>query len=395
MIGDSAGCRRVTGCCLAALLLFAAVRAGRAQEGVHGAGTLDALAKKAAAAREAGRLDEALSLYRSGIAAKPDWNEGLWYVGSILYELERHDECRDAFAQLVSRQPAHAGAVGMKGLCEFQIGRHDEALRSLLRARSLGVASTPEVAGVVRYHAGILLTKFGEFEVGYSVLSEFAADGNESAAVIDAFGLNLLRVPALPSEIDAARRPLVQLAGRAASAMAGRRVAAAQPLLDELIAKYPAAPNVHYARGVFRLTESPETALEDFEREIAVTPSHVPARLQIAFELIRRGEAAQARPFAEQAVALDPGHFAARLALGQALLELSDTEGAIAELERAAKLAAGSPQVQFMLARAYARAGRAADADRARAEFTRLDQLARTQRAGAQAVGGIPAAPPK
>ena len=47
-----------------------------------------------------------------------------------------------------------------------------------------------------------------------------------------------------------------------------------------------------------------------------------------------------------------------------------------------------------MLARACARAGRAADAERERAEFTRLDQMVRALRTGLPAVGGIPGAGP-
>jgi predicted Zn-dependent protease len=357
--------------------------------------SFEARATQAAAARDAGKLDEAVALYRALVKEKPAWEEGHWYLGSLLYELDRPKEARTAFAALIARQPEHAGAFGMKGLCEFQIGLHEEALRTLLRSRSLGIAKTPGIATVVRYHAGILLTKFGEFEVGYSVLSELALDGQESPQVIEAFGLNLLRVPVLPSEIDAARRPLVELAGRAAYTMAARQLPIAKPLLDDLVAQYPTTPNVHYARGVFKLTEATESTLDDFKQEIATSPAHVPARLQIAFELIRRGEAAAARPYAEEAVKLEPGHFAARLALGQALVELGETTAAVAELERAVQLAPGSPQTHFMLARAYARAGRTADATRARAEFTRLDQLVRAQRSGAQAVGGIPSAGPR
>ena len=57
-------------------------------------------------------------------------------------------------------------------------------------------------------------------------------------------------------------------------------------------------------------------------------------------------------------------------------------------LELGVKLAPESPGLHFTLARAYQRAGRLDDAARARAEFTRLDRLARTQRSGAQSVGG-------
>jgi hypothetical protein len=45
--------------------------------------------------------------------------------------------------------------------------------------------------------------------------------------------------------------------------------------------------------------------------------------------------------------------------------------------------------MHFALARAYRRAGRDADADRAQAEFIRLDRLVRTSRTGESSVGGI------
>ena len=112
----------------------------------------------------------------------------------------------------------------------------------------------------------------------------------------------------------------------------------------------------------------------------------MPARLQIAFEYLKRGEPAQALPVASEAAKLAPDHFAACLALGQVLLETNDLQRAIPELEKAATLAPGSPQAHFMLARAYTRAGREADAARARAEFTRLDQIVRAMRQGS-AVG--------
>jgi tetratricopeptide (TPR) repeat protein len=354
--------------------------------------TFDAVAAKAATAREAGRLEDALALYRRGVSLKPDWDEGLWYVGSLLYELNRYAEAKPVLTQMLVRVPEHAGAMALRGLCEFHLGQHEDALRDLTRARIAGISQTPGIATVARYHAGILLTRLGEFETGSAVLAEFGPEGNESPQVIEAMGLNLLRLPLLPVEVPPAQRPLVRLAGQAAFAMAARRASAAQSLLDDLVSRYPTTSNVHYARGVFRLTEAGDAAIGDFEEELKVTPNHVLARLQIAFELMRRGDTAAALHYAERAAALDPQHFAARLALGQALFEQGRTNQAIAELEQAVTLAPESPQTHFVLARAYARAGRKADADREREIFTRLDQQARALRSGVHSVGGIPSA---
>jgi Flp pilus assembly protein TadD len=75
--------------------------------------------------------------------------------------------------------------------------------------------------------------------------------------------------------------------------------------------------------------------------------------------------------------------------MGQVLLETGDLEGAVRELEAGVKIAPDSPAMRFALARAYRRAGRVADADREQAKFIELDRLVRTQRTGAQSVGGI------
>ena len=112
----------------------------------------DGLASRAAAARDAGHLEEALVLYRSALSVQSDWAEGRWYVASLLYELNRYAEARDAFSEVLSHEPSHAGALGMKGLCEFQLREYDRALTDLLQATAKGVSRSPEIARVVRYH---------------------------------------------------------------------------------------------------------------------------------------------------------------------------------------------------------------------------------------------------
>ncbi len=352
------------------------------------------LAARAAAARDKGQLEEALRTYREALAAQPEWDEGRWYVASLLYELDRYTEAKDAFSEVLRRAPAHAGALGLKGLCEFELREYDVALTDLLQARKMGVARSQGIATVVRYHAAILLTRAGEFEVANQMLVDFVADGTDTPQVLEALGLTVLRMPILPSDMPATGRERVLLAGRAGYAMAARHAGTALAALDELVTRYPKTPHAHYARGVFFLTEDPDRALEEFRRELAISPTHVPARLQIAFEYLKRGQAAQALPVAIAGAKLAPDHFATHLALGQVLLELNENQRAIPELEKAATIAPGSPQAHFILARAYRRAGRTAEAERERAEFTRLDQIVRATRLGSQAVGGIPSAGP-
>jgi predicted Zn-dependent protease len=146
---------------------------------------------------------------------------------------------------------------------------------------------------------------------------------------------------------------------------------------------------VHYSYGVFLLPDEPDGGLEELRRELEVSPSHVRARLQIAFEYIRRNEHAVGLPFAEEALRFDPQSFAAHNALGRILLEIGDVGRAVQVLETGVKLAPDSPETRYALARAYARAGRKEDAAHERAEFARLNELRRgleeeTQSAGPQ-----------
>lgn len=338
--------------------------------------TFEQLSAAATTARAAGQIDEAIALYRRAVALRPAWDEGQWYLGSLLYERGRAADARQAFGHVLRVHAGHAAAMAMSGLCEFQLGHHEVALRMLLQARQLNIQRTPEIATVVRYHTGILLTRFGEFEAGNQVLVELAVEAPESPQAVEAFGLNLLRMPLLPAEIPADARARVELAGRAGYAMAARQAAQARELLERLVTEYGQTSHVHYAWGVFLLSEDPRRAMEAFRREVAISPSHVPARLQIAFELVKQGDPAGAKPWAEQAATMDPQSYGPRLALGQAHLGLGDIAAAITELEQAVRLAPESPQTHYVLAGAYSRAGRTADAKRERTAFTRLSATA-------------------
>ena len=356
----------------------------------------DRLAREASAAREAGRIEEALGLYDRAVKLRPSWDEGHWYIGTLYYGLDRYAEARDAFRRVIAAQEKKAGTkplsngrvYGMKGLCEFQVKNYEVALADLLKARDLGVDSD-ELLSSVRYHTAIIMTRLEQYEFAMLNLQPFAQKGNDAPTVIEAFGMASLRMPLLPSELPPDRREMVLLAGRGSYYQAARLSGPARPAFEELVGRYPDTANVHYAYGVFLLGEDPDRALEEFKKELKLSPAHSWSMLQIAFEYIKRSDWQAARPWAQQAVDTAPTDFAGRRALGQVLFELGDTPGAIEQLERGVKLAPDSPSLRFVLARAYQKAGRAADADREREEFRKLQQANRSQQYGAQAVGGI------
>ncbi|PYQ01389.1 MAG: hypothetical protein DMF83_25785 [Acidobacteria bacterium] len=354
----------------------------------------DAIVKKAAAAKEAGRYDEAIQYYREALKLKPAWFEGRFFLGTLLHDNDRYEEARDEFRRLVQADPRNGLVLALKGLCEFQLKNYERALQELQAARELGISS-PDVMSVASYNLAVLLNRFEQYELAFEVLRDFAGRNKDTQGVIEAFGLSVLRMPMLPSEMPVDRREMILMAGRAGFHQAkGRATPAGRLAFEELVSRYPNAPNVHYAYGVFLVRDQPEAGLEEFRRELRTSPSHHHAMLQIAYELLKEGKYDEARPYAEQAAQLAPNLFAAHHALGRIQFQTGDVDKAIDSLETARRLAPDSPEVRFSLARAYAKAGRAEEAARERAEFIKLDKARRTARSGPQSVGGEADEPP-
>lgn len=360
---------------------------------LSGAQELERVSRQAAQAREAGKLEEAIRLYRRAVELEPSWLEGWWYLGTLQYDLDRYPEARDAFRRFVALDEEAAPAWALLGLCEFQTREYDRALASLNRAQALGLTGNDQLVYVARYHLALLLTRFEQFEASHSLLLGLAREHFDNPQIVEALGLAVLRQPFLPIELPPDRREMVLLAGRAAAASASLRPEEAEREYRQLVERYPETPHVHYAYGVFLLQGNPEEALRQFRRELEISPAHLPAHLQIAFEYLKQRKPEEGLPYARKAVELDPRSFVARNALGRLYLEAGRIEEAISELETGVKLAPDSPQMHFALAQAYARAGRRQEAEQARAEFLRLNQLVRSQREGPQAVGGIPVEP--
>jgi tetratricopeptide (TPR) repeat protein len=336
--------------------------------------SFEALAARAAKAKEAGRLDEAIRLYRRALTTKPSWLEGRWALATLLYDKDRFREAGDQLEKLAEARPGDGQALSLLGLCRARLGEHQAALDTLMKARALGIPST-EVRSVVSFQTAVLLNRLGDPDGAFEVLRSFAIDADDRPAVIEAFGLITLRLPLLPGEVPEGKREMVLLAGRGGYHMArARRSSLGKMALEELVSRYPAEPNVHYALGMYLLLDEPATAVEEFRRELAVSPDHHVAMIQIALAELRRGRAEEALPIAEKAARLAPNVPAARLAHGRALLAVGRTDAGVREMEDAVRLAPANPRLRFALAQAYSRAGREPDAARERNEFLRLQK---------------------
>jgi len=337
----------------------------------------DDLARRAEAAREAGRLDEARTLYREALRLRPRWAEGLWYLGTLAYDGDRFVECRDTFRRLLAVQPKAAAAWALRGLCEFHLKEYEAARRHLESALASGPLETEAMARVVAFHRALLAIRGSAFDLAIAPLTELLRTQAETPEVVEACGLVLLRRAVLPADVPSSERELVVTAGRAYCAHLARDTAKARERFAVLLERYPRERHVHYGWGLSLAQQGSPEAMTEFRREIELHPDHELAYVELAFNLLTRGQAEEALAAAREAARLAPGLFAARLVLGRALVATGDVGSGVAELEAAATLAPDIPEVHLALARAYAQAGRKADADRANDTFRKLDSLRR------------------
>lgn len=338
-----------------------------------GTSTFDNIAKQAESAAHANRVDDAIRLYTQALRIKPSWEEGWWNVGMLNYQLDRYVEGRDAFRHLTVTNPNVAVGWAMLGLCEFETKQYTESLQHLERANTLGLGQSENISDVTTYHLGMLLTRYEHYEQALKVLAQFSQHGKDLPDYVQAMGIAALRKPLLPAEVPPTDHELVMDVGRAMFDATALRMSEAQSEFKRLIEKYPKESNIHYLFGTFLLYSDADQALEQFKQELAITPNHVPTLVTMAGEYAQRQDFKTGLPYAERAVEASRDSFAAHAALGRILMEGGiNLQQGTKELETAARLEPGSPQVHFFLAAAYSKAGRKEDAAREREEFLKL-----------------------
>lgn len=350
--------------------------------------SFEKLAEQAQAAMDADQIPEAIRLYGRATTLKPNWSEGWWHLGTLFFDAGRFNDARDAFAHFVSVERKQPGpGFAMLGLVEFQLKDYPKALAALEHGKQLGLGRDQAFINSVLFYDGILNALLGNPEIALQRLTlaanEIAAAHPEAPKdavfadlkLLDAFGVAALRIPKLPSDLDDAQVPLVRQAGRAQALIALQDYVAAEPEFKQMLALYPNEPGVHYMYGVFLLKEDPWLAIDEFRREIEVSPNHAVARIQLALEFIRTADYEQSEKYAREAVALAPQNFAAHVAYGRLWLALGNTDSALEELRTAVKLAPGSPHAHLALSRALYKAGQKTEAAREQAEYERLRAL--------------------
>lgn len=364
-------------------------QSSNAQSATSESQAFEKLAQRADEARAGNRSDDAISLYRRALALNPKWAEGWWSLGTLQYDGDRYAEAELAFEKVVALDSKQGTARAMLGLCEFELGQSEKALKDIEASKNLGVLEDEQLRDVVTYHEAVLLQRVGHFEAAKEALSSLCRNGMRSSELADAFGLVALRMrDAAPPNPATEAGQVVELVGRAACLTGAKEYDAAKSEFQMVIVRAPNFPLVHYAFGSALIdARDLPGAVKEFDKEIADHPKEVLPRLRIAAAEYKV-DSATGLKYAEEVVELEPALPLGHYLLGLLLLDTGSYERAVGELEIARKAFPAEGRIDLSLATAYAHVGRSQDAARARAEFARKKQTEQEASEGAIDIAG-------
>jgi tetratricopeptide (TPR) repeat protein len=336
--------------------------------------SFEQVSRAAQQARDENRDDDAIRLFQQGLKLKPEWIEGLWYLGTLFYEKERFSETRGLLRQFVAQNPKYGPGWAVLGLSEYQTREYARALEHLQRSLSLGLGDRKQLADSVFFHVAVLLTRFEQFHDSLELLWQMRGAGQAENLLEEPAGLAALGYALLPKEVPAPRRELARLSGAGTFALLDQRREDAEKLFGTMAEKYPLEPGVHYQYGALLLNDRPESGIQELQKELEISPSHIPARLRIAEYYLTQSQPEKAQPYLDEVIKLDAKNASAHMLMGEMLASKGDGPGAIRELELARDQAPQRARIRWDLLRAYTAAGRREDANREKAEIEKLSQ---------------------
>jgi tetratricopeptide (TPR) repeat protein len=338
------------------------------------------LSKQADEARDADRLDEAAALYTRALALQPKWVQGWWSLATIEYDRDHYAKAAVDFEKVIALDSSNGTAHAMLGLCQFELGKDDPALKNLLAAERLGVTKDERLRNVALYHMGILQLRAKKFGDAKETLGHLAVDRVRTKELTTGLGLAALLLT--PKESPPEGTPgadVIERAGEAEVLLDSNEFDQAKQKYAQLTTEFPDYPNLHFAFGRLLLeTHDTDQAIEEFQRELQRDPKNVNSMLEIA-AVLRMTDAQGALKYAIEAANLAPQLPFAHYLLGLLRFDTGDPAAAIPELEIAQKAFPQEAEVYFSLGNAYGRVGRKADAAKARGEFARLKAEAAKQ----------------
>lgn len=319
--------------------------------------------------------EDAIRLCRQGLTLHPEWDDGLWYLGTIFYAQESYREARDQLRHYLARNPQKGTGWALVGMSDYKLREYAHAGEDLQRALALGFQGRQDIAGPAYYYSALLFTRESRFDESAAYLYHLRRGdaGLHVEATLDVpMGLNALRYAMLPEELPPDRVDLARQVGTAVFARYEERRDEARTILSRLVKEYPDEEGVHFQYGLILLEDRAAEGVDEMKRALELSPSDPEPRLSLAQYYLDRNQFDQAGVYADAITASDPASMPAHLLKGQIAEASGQASTAITEFETARKLAPTNNRVLWDLARAYNKAGRKAEAAEVVKELEKL-----------------------
>ena len=300
---------------------------------------------RAAAAHRAGRLGEALAIYRRILAAEPENAEALALAGLLQLQAGNIQAARGLLTRALAIRPDHAMARLNLGNVHRAEGRLDEAatqfeMAAALDARMAGACNN---LGLVRHAQGRLDDAARAFEAALGIAPGFAD-------ALNSLGLVRRDQGDLEAAVAAFRRAVDHAPG----------------LIDA---------RVNLA-GALRETGEAQAAVAAYREALALAPGRIEITVALAGALGEAGDAKAAVATLRDAVRAHPDEPRLLVELGNALQSAGRGDDAVDTYRQALAHDPDNPDIHYDLALAHLGRGRH---DEARAAF---HQVLRRERGG-------------
>ncbi len=297
---------------------------------------VDAMANLGAVFLRTGQPDQAAARFRQALALRPEMPQLGFFLGLALYEAGRFDEAHQALVAFLKRVPGDARGLHLNGLCLLKLDRLDEGIRLLEES----LAKAPDNRAAKTTLATALVS------VGELSRAEELVSGSEGPEV------QLVRGMVLNAKGRYREAETALLAARQAN---------------------PRLPSLNNQLGyTLMLLGDYPGAIRAFEAELAISPKDFNAGANLGWILVKDREFDRAEALLAGALKARPSNAGVLYLLGQVWSSKGETARAVEALERVVAQKPSFRAAHVLLARGYAKLGRAADAGRVQAAIRKL-----------------------
>jgi tetratricopeptide (TPR) repeat protein/glycosyltransferase involved in cell wall biosynthesis len=266
---------------------------------------------------------------------------GILSVAIQHHEAGRLPQAEEIYRQILHTHPDHPEALHLSGLAAFQVGKHDEAVRSMGKA----IAINPRAP---RFHnnLGLALRAQGRLDEAVASLRRAVALEPDYAEAHNNLGVAFGDQGKLDEALASFRRALALKPDYAEATIGLGLTLAAQGKQQEAVeslrralAERPDFAEAHNNLGILLKNQrKPDEAAESLRRALALKPDFAEAHNNLGIVLGERGEHDAAAESFRRALALKPDYAEAHNNLGCSQRDGGQRDAAVASFRQAVAL---------------------------------------------------------